>query len=111
MRGTPQHRWVQYDRQWRRQSRAGVGGESLPPVTLATMLAAAERLAGAHDFLRVDFYEIEGRLLFGEFCLFPGSGLDPFDPPELDLRLGALWGVPATRPARLPDVTPVTLGN
>ena len=59
------------------------------------MLAAAESLAAGFDALRVDFYEIGGRMLFGEFCLFPGSGLDPFDPPELDLKLGALWGVPA----------------
>ena len=107
-RGTPDHRWVQYDRQWKRQSRRG---EARAPASLDAMLAAAERLAGDHDFLRVDFYEIDGQLLFGEFCLFPGSGLDPFDPPDLDLRLGALWGVPATRPARLPASAPVALGN
>ena len=110
-RGTPDHRWVQYDRQWKRRSRADGQGDAVAPLTLDAMLAAAERLAGDHDFLRVDFYEIDGRLLFGEFCLFPGSGLDQFDPPELDLRLGALWGVPATRPARLPASAPVALGN
>ena len=55
------------------------------------MLAAAEALAAGHDFLRVDFYEIDGRLWFGEFCLFPGSGLDPFDPVALDDQLGDLW--------------------
>ena len=110
-RGTPEHRWVQYDRQWKRQSRADGQSEAVAPLTLDAMLAAAERLAGDHDFLRVDFYEIEGRLLFGEFCLYPGSGLDPFDPPELDLRLGAYWGVPATRPAHVLGPIPVALGN
>lgn len=110
-RGTPDHRWVQYDRQWKRQSRADGQGEPAPPSTLDAMITAAERLAGDQDFLRVDFYEIDGRLLFGEFCLFPGSGLDPFDPVDLDLRLGALWGVPATRPARLPAPVPIALGN
>ena len=29
--------------------------------------------------------------MFGEFCLFPGSGLDRFDPPILDEQLGAKW--------------------
>jgi hypothetical protein len=55
------------------------------------MLAAAERLASGHDFLRVDFFEVNGQPLFGEFCLYPGSGLDPFDPPQLDDWLGAQW--------------------
>ena len=63
------------------------------------MLEAAERLAGNHDFLRVDFYEIDGRPLFGEFCLFPGSGLDPFDPMSIDERLGALWAAQHPRHA------------
>ena len=55
------------------------------------MIAAAERLAGDRHFLRVDFYEHEGRALFGEFCLYPGSGLDPFSPGSLDLWLGSRW--------------------
>ena len=55
------------------------------------MIAAAERLGEGQDFVRVDFYEVDGRALFGEFCLFPGSGLDPFDPPSLDDWLGSQW--------------------
>ncbi len=57
------------------------------------MIAASERLGAGHDFLRVDFYEVEGRPLFGEFCLFPGSGLDPFDPVSLDDELGRHWRI------------------
>ena len=83
------HRWSQWSCDWRPLSRTARGVE--PPRSLAEMLAAAERLAGTQDFLRVDFYEIGGQPLFGEFCLFPGSGLDPFDPVTIDQRLGALW--------------------
>ena len=43
------------------------------------------------DFLRVDFYEVDGRPLFGEFCLYPGSGLDPFSADWIDFELGGLW--------------------
>lgn len=83
------HRWRQFDRDWRPLSHHA---ESVkPPISLPTMLAAAEALAGAADFLRVDFYEVGGRPLFGEFCLYPGSGLDRFDPVELDDWLGAFW--------------------
>lgn len=88
-RGTANHRWTQFDRDWVRVG--GAASEAPAPRSLARMIAAAELLAAGHDFLRVDFYEIDGRLWFGEFCLFPGSGLDPFDPPELDDELGELW--------------------
>jgi hypothetical protein len=55
------------------------------------MLAAAEHLARNTDFLRVDFYELAGQPVFGEFCLYPGSGLDPFPAPWIDFELGKLW--------------------
>lgn len=83
------HRWRQYDRCWRPLSRNADRGEA--PASLAVMLDAAERLARDHDFIRVDFYEVDGRPLFGEFCLYPGSGLDPFNPPSIDAWLGAHW--------------------
>jgi hypothetical protein len=83
------HRWSQFDREWRQVSTQPGGAPA--PASLQAMLAAAERLASGHDFLRVDFFEVEGRPLFAEFCLYPGSGLDPFDPPQLDDWLGAQW--------------------
>ncbi len=83
------HRWAQYDRGWRQLSRQAAGVAA--PVSLAAMLDAAERLGEGHDFVRADFYEVAGQPLFGEFCLYPGSGLDPFDPPRLDDWLGDLW--------------------
>ncbi|MEO7655331.1 MAG: ATP-grasp fold amidoligase family protein, partial [Sphingomicrobium sp.] len=88
-RGTRAHSWTQFDREWR-----WVGGAASlvpPPAGLERMIEAAERLGSGHDFIRVDFYEVEGRVWFGEFCLFPGSGLDPFEPIALDYSLGVLW--------------------
>ncbi len=98
------HRWMQFDREWSLLSRAA---GPLPPApdTLAQMLAAAEAIAGSRDFLRVDFYEVAGQMLFGETCLFPGSGLDPFDPPELDAMLGRAWAKAAN--LRRPSVAPM----
>ena len=82
------HCWVQYDRHWNRLSN---GQEATAPGTLAAMIAAAETLGRGHDFIRVDFYDTVDGPLFGEFCLYPGSGLDPFDPPSLDEQLGEWW--------------------
>ena len=82
------HRWVQYSPGWKRLSN---GDDYPPPFALDAMIGAAEALAYGQDFLRVDFYDTPGQPLFGEFCLYPGSGLDPFDPPALDDMLGDLW--------------------
>lgn len=83
------HRWVQFSRTWERLS---LSNETIDqPVGLGEMLRCAEAMAMGRDHLRVDFYEVEGRLWFGEACLFPGSGLDPFNPVALDDRLGAMW--------------------
>ena len=58
-------------------------------------------MAATFDFARIDFYEIAGEPKFGEVTFYPGSGLDPFDPLELDSEIGALWlaGL-ASRPPR-----------
>ena len=103
------HRWSQWGRDW--QPLSANARDVEPPRSLVTMLAAAERLAGTRDFLRVDFYEIDGQPLFGEFCLFPGSGLDPFDPVALDLRLGALWAAQHPSFALAPRYSNVASAN
>ena len=103
------HRWSQWGRDW--QPLSANARDVEPPRSLVRMLAAAERLAGSRDFLRVDFYEIDGQPLFGEFCLFPGSGLDPFDPAALDLLLGALWAAQHPSFALAPRYSHVASAN
>ena len=83
------HRWSQFDRAWRPLSDDPISAPA--PARLADLLAAAEAMAGIEEFLRIDFYCEGGRLLFGECCLYPGSGLDPFRPDALDLALGERW--------------------
>ncbi len=83
------HRWTQYDRAWTPLSADPIAAP--PPTRLTEMLDAAEAMAGEQDFLRVDFYCEGDKLWFGECCLYPGSGLDPFTPDALDHELGTLW--------------------
>ena len=83
------HRWTQYDRNWTPLSHDPIAAEA--PLKLVELLAAAEAMAGQEEFLRVDFYCEDGQLSFGEYCLYPGSGLDPFRPDALDLALGERW--------------------
>ena len=54
------------------------------------MKKLAEQLADGMAFVRIDFYEINGRVYFGEITFFPASGLEAFDPEEWDEKLGNL---------------------
>lgn len=83
------HRWILHDRHWRQLVKSS--DQPAAPASLHDMLAAAETLARGTCFLRIDFYEIDGRPYFGEFCLYPGSGFDPFAADWIDTDLGALW--------------------
>lgn len=55
------------------------------------MIAGAEKLGDGFEFVRVDFYEVDGQALFGEMTFYPGSGNDVFSDKSVDLRLGDLW--------------------
>lgn len=90
------HRWILHDRDWR--PLANDASAVRQPTALSDMLSAAETLAEGFDFVRVDFYQPERQPLFGEISFYPGSGLDPFDPPTLDAEMGELWLRAAARP-------------
>jgi len=51
-------------------------------------------LSAGIPFLRVDFYEINNRLYFGELTFYPGAGFTAFDPPEWDLTIGSWIELP-----------------
>jgi len=85
-----------------------------PPTRLAEMLAVAARLGAGFPFVRVDLYEVDGRVLVGEMTHFPGAGAPRFVPPAFDRELGAVWseGRPIDgrwrrpSPGRLPQPLP-----
>jgi len=67
------------------------------PGNLDRMLELAERLSKGYPFLRVDFYNADGHIYFGELTLYPASGLLEFYYPGNDEMLGS-W-------LKLPDQT------
>jgi hypothetical protein len=85
------HRWIIFDRDWRRVSTPSRDPDPVRPGSFDRMIEAAEELGCAFDFVRVDLYEVEGRPLFGEMSFYPGSGLDPFHPATLDQEMGKKW--------------------
>ncbi len=58
------------------------------PATFEEMKAIARKLAEGIPFVRVDLYEIGGKVYFGELTFFPASGFTGFDPPSWDKTLG-----------------------
>ncbi|MHA0286125.1 ATP-grasp fold amidoligase family protein [Mycobacterium sp. C3-094] len=62
------------------------------------MLSAAAKLGAGFDMIRVDLYEYEGKMYFGELTPYPDSGRGRFIPHRLDVKLGEYWQLPsATR--------------
>jgi hypothetical protein len=58
------------------------------PNTYDEMLKVAEKLSEGMPFIRVDLYEIEGKIYFGELTHYPGNGMEEFSPEEWDKTLG-----------------------
>lgn len=85
------HRWIVFDRGWKRVSPATPDPDPPAPTTLPQMIAAAERLGAGFPFVRADFYEVDGQPVFGELTFYPGSGLEKVEPLRLDLQMGMLW--------------------
>lgn len=52
------------------------------------MITLAERLSVEIPFVRVDFYESNKKLYFGEMTFYPGSGLEEFTPESADFMMG-----------------------
>lgn len=58
------------------------------PDNFELMKELAKVLSKGFPELRVDFYEANGKVLFGELTLFPAAGLVPFEPEKWDRIMG-----------------------
>ena len=85
------HRWIVFDRRWKRVSPATPDPDPPQPTTLRQMITAAELLGAGLSFVRADFYEVDRQPIFGELTFYPGSGLERVEPLRLDLEMGRLW--------------------
>lgn len=54
------------------------------------MIKLAEELSQGINFIRVDFYEINNKVYFGELTFFPGSGFTPFALVRDDIEIGGM---------------------
>ncbi|WMC92271.1 ATP-grasp fold amidoligase family protein [Kineothrix sp. MB12-C1] len=61
------------------------------PENFEQMIDIARRLAGGFSHVRVDLYNVEGKIYFGEMTFTNGSGFEEIVPASADLMLGHLW--------------------
>lgn len=90
-----------YDREWKLMPfERHYQREKKPakkPENYEKMLELAERLSYGIPFVRVDFYNVDGRVLFGEMTFYPGSGIEEFSPEEWDYELGSWIQLPSKK--------------
>ena len=64
------------------------------PLGFDKMKELAAKLSQGHAHLRVDFYDIAGKIYFGELTFYHWSGTMPFDPIEWDYKFGSWIKLP-----------------
>ncbi len=88
-----------FDDEWKqlpfeRHYPAAEFGSIAKPKNLNLMKTFAEQLSTNIPFVRVDFYEINGMVYFGELTFFPGAGFEEFTPSKYDRLLGSWINLP-----------------
>lgn len=69
------------------------------PQALDEMLRLSRKLAQGFRHVRVDLYDINGQVYFGEMTFFHMSGMARFEPDEWDYTIGAWLDLPAQHQA------------
>ena len=85
-----------YDLEWNlqpwKQERYGLYKEAIPkPKNFELMIDLVKKLSEGFSHVRVDMYNVNGKIYFAEMTFTNGSGLDRIIPNEYDQMLGDLW--------------------
>lgn len=67
------------------------------PVSFEEMKRLAEKLSQGIPHVRIDFYDVNGKIYFGEMTFFHWSGMKPFEPEEWDYKFGSWIKLPAKK--------------
>lgn len=70
-------------------------GKVVLPELQGELIEAAEELSGGLDFVRVDLYEADGQVWFGELTPYSGAGTTHLTPYSFDREWGDLWTLPS----------------
>lgn len=68
-----------------------------PPATLDKMISMGRIIAEKLPYVRVDYYDVDGKLYFGEITLSHGAGFDRFVPDKYDEIYGERLVLPVKK--------------
>lgn len=71
-----------------------INEEMEKPSNFDEMILLAEKLADKFPFVRVDFYSIQGKTIFGEMTFYPSDGREDFYPNEYNKIIGDWFVLP-----------------
>jgi len=72
----------------------GVPNSEVPmdkPSRLEKMLLLARQMAEQFSYVRVDFYQVQERIYFGELTFTPGAGLQRLMPETIEQEWGSYF--------------------
>lgn len=68
---------------------SNIRGEEIPvPASFEEMKRIGSKISEDFSYVRVDFYDVDGKLYFGEITFHHGSGMDVFKPEKYDRVYG-----------------------
>lgn len=86
-----------FDQDWNHQEFCGLRSKVTRskvaiecPINYDKMLEIARKLSKGIAFLRVDLYNLHGKIYFGELTFYPSAGFGYFTPKEWNVKLGNL---------------------
>ena len=93
------HKGFYYDMEWNKLPfTKGVkrlhDSDLAKPEKLDEMIRLARKLAKGFPFVRVDFYYVNNRVIFGEMTFYPGDGRRDFRPDEYNKYVGDFLKLP-----------------
>ena len=90
-----------FDTQWQHQDFIGLNPRATHakktitrPDKLEEMIEIAKKLSKDIPFARIDLYEVDGRVYFGEITFFPASGFGRFYPEKWNKIIGDMIKIP-----------------
>jgi len=63
------------------------------PENFDEMISVAEKLSEEFPHVRVDLYNVNGKILFGELTFYNASGYMLFEPDSFDVEIGKRWDI------------------
>lgn len=79
---------------WNQRNYGNAHSELKKPQNFEKMVEIARVLSQGFSHVRVDLYNVGGKIYFGEMTFTNGSGFEEITPNSADLMLGRLWNLP-----------------